>query len=293
VTKDPLDYIVACALAEDLTGDYNSVLHALIEERNPPFEDITSSSIFSDEQTEAYIIARNDGVLSGTRVVRRVFKMVDTGIEIDFTIEDGKEFLRDDVVAHIGGKVRSILMGERTALNFLGHLSGIAAMTRKFVHTLEETGIKVLDTRKTLPGLRMLEKEAVLHGGGKNHRMGLYDMVLIKDNHVDAAGSIKEAVNRVRSRFDGRYTIEVETRNLQEVKEALDQDVDRIMLDNMTKSMIQDALQLIRGRVEVEVSGNITLERINELKDLDIDYISTGSITYAAGHTDFSLLLNR
>ncbi len=291
--KGPLDYIVACALAEDLADDFSRAVHALHEGNYPHFEDITSTSIFSDEQDEAGVIAKNGGTLSGTRVARRVFEMIDTGLEVDFIVEDGKEFFKNDKIARISGNVRSILMGERTALNFLGHLSGIATMTRKLVNALEGTNITVLDTRKTIPGLRMLEKEAVVHGGGKNHRMGLYDMVLIKDNHIDAAGSIKAAVNRVRSRFDGRYRIEVETRNLREVTEALDQDVDRIMLDNMTRTMMQKAVHIIQGRVEIEVSGNITLEKIDELKDLDIDYISAGSITCAAGHSDFSLLLNR
>jgi len=291
--KGPLDYIVACALAEDLAGDFSGALHALIEGKQPLFEDVTSSSIFSDELTEAMIIARNRGVLSGVRVVRRIFQMIDTGLEIDFIIEEGKEFHRNDVIAYISGNVRAILMGERTALNFLGHLSGIATTTRKFVHALEGTSISVLDTRKTLPGLRMLEKEAVVHGGGKNHRMGLYDMVLIKDNHIDDAGSIKNAVDKVRSKYGNMYKIEVETRTLEEVREALDQKIDRIMLDNMEKAMIKKALQIIQGRVEIEVSGNITLKKIAGLKDLDIDYVSAGFITYAAGHSDFSLLLNR
>ncbi len=289
--NEPLDYIVACALAEDLSGDFSRVQQALMEGKQPAFEDVTSSSIFSDERTEARIIARSIGVLSGVRVVRRVFKMIDAGLEIDFTLEEGKEFHRNDVIARIKGNVCSILMGERAALNFLGHLSGIAATTRKFVRALEGTGIVVLDTRKTLPVLRMLEKEAVVHGGGKNHRMGLYDMVLIKDNHIDAAGSIKNAVGKVRSKYGDRYKIEVETRTLGEVEEALDEKIDRIMLDNMKRATIRKALKIVRGRVEIEVSGNITLEKIDELKDLDIDYISAGSITYAAEHADFSLLL--
>ncbi len=292
MTKNSLDYIIAFALAEDLGKDFNRTFYALLKGENPHFEDVTSISILSNEQAEAVITAKSSGVLSGSRVVRRVFEMVGVGLEVDFSVEDGKEFHQNDLIASISGNVHSILMGERAALNFLGHLSGIATTTRSFVRTLKGTGIAVLDTRKTLPGLRILEKEAVIHGGGKNHRMGLFDMVLIKDNHIDAAGSIKNAVDKVRSRYGNRYKIEVETRNLEEVKEAFNQKVDRIMLDNMTRTMIQNALQIVQGRIKIEVSGNITLAKIDELKDLDIDYISAGSITYAAGHADFSLLLS-
>jgi nicotinate-nucleotide pyrophosphorylase (carboxylating) len=184
-----------------------------------------------------------------------------------------------------------MLIGERTALNFLGHLSGIATKARRLVQILNDPRIRILDTRKTLPGLRVLEKQAVVHGGCSNHRMGLYDMVLIKDNHIDGAGSITEAVHAVRKRYTDRYVIEVETRNIQEVEEAVSAGADRIMLDNMDISLIRKALRMIGGRVEIEVSGNIDEHNIARLRGLDIDFVSMGSLTYGAVHADFTLML--
>ena len=158
---------------------------------------------------------------------------------------------------------------------------------------LQGTGIKILDTRKTLPGLRILEKQAVVHGGGQNHRMGLFDMVLIKDNHIDAAGSITEAVNKVRSHWGNRYKIEVETRTLEEVKEAFSCGVERIMLDNMKRGLIKKAAELVKDACEIEVSGNMDIKKIKALRKIAIDYISAGYLTYASGQSDFSLKIHR
>ena len=218
--------------------------------------------------------------------------MIDPGVSVRFTLADGQVFTRGDVVAGVEGTGASILMGERAALNFLGHLSGVATATRRYVDRLRGTGIRVLDTRKTLPGLRLLEKRAVVHGGGCNHRMGLYDMVLVKDNHIDAAGSITEAVRRVRDRHGNTLPIEVETRNLKEVREAAGLCVDRIMLDNMGRRAMKRACAAAGGRAEIEASGNLTLRRVRRLRRLPLDFISVGTITSTPGHADFSLLVD-
>jgi nicotinate-nucleotide pyrophosphorylase (carboxylating) len=230
-------------------------------------------------------------LLKGSQPFIIVFKLIDPDLSVTLLKSDGEQFYKGDRIAHICGRIRSTLMGERTALNFIGHLSGVATEVKKLVSLLKGTKIMVLDTRKTLPGLRALEKEAVQHGGGMNHRMGLYDMVLIKDNHIDATGSIRGSIEKVRSLYGEKYKIEVETRNLEEVEQALSVNVDRIMLDNMTTSMIKRAVKLIGKRAEIEVSGNLTPKRIRRLKGIRVDFISAGYITYAPGHADFSLKL--
>jgi nicotinate-nucleotide pyrophosphorylase (carboxylating) len=218
---------------------------------------------------------------------------VDPDLSVTLLVSDSDSFSEGDTVASVRGNIRAILAGERTALNFLGHLSGIASRVGKLVELLEGTGIRILDTRKTLPGLRFLEKEAVLHGGGTNHRMGLFDMVLIKDNHIDRAGSIEAAVQAVRNRHGREYKIEVETRTLAEVSEAVRAGVDRIMLDNMDAATVEKACAIINGTVEIEVSGNMNREKIMSLRHLPIDFVSMGSITYSAGHADFSMTLEQ
>jgi nicotinate-nucleotide pyrophosphorylase (carboxylating) len=289
--KTPVDGIISLALAEDLCEEPYRGFFSLADGEMPAFSDVTTEAIFHDEQAEARVRAKSEGVLSGERVFTRVFEIVDPALSVSFAVHDGERFKGSDAVARLRGRIKSILIGERTALNFLGHLSGIATKTRRLVQVLNEPRIRILDTRKTLPGLRMLEKQAVLHGGGSNHRMGLYDMVLIKDNHIDGAGTITEAVRAVRNRHGDRYRIEVETRNLLEVEEAVSANVDRIMLDNMDISLIRKALRLIGGRAKVEVSGNIDEHNIARLRGLDIDFVSSGSLTYGATHADFSLTL--
>jgi len=286
-----LDCIIGCALSEDLCKNFKEGFSGLLKGSTAAFSDITTHALFTSEEGEANLIAKSNGILSGTKAFKRVFELVDPGVSVDFRIQDARKFSVNQTVAVIKGAVRSILMAERTALNLLGHLSGIATETGRFVEALCGSGIKILDTRKTLPGLRVLEKEAVVHGGGMNHRMGLYDMVLIKDNHIDRAGSITGAVKKVRARYGTTYKIEVETRDLSEVEEAVALKVDRIMLDNMKKEMIKAALKLIDGQTEVEVSGNMNPKKIKKLHRLPIDFISAGSITSAAGHADFSLLM--
>jgi nicotinate-nucleotide pyrophosphorylase (carboxylating) len=288
---ESLDCIVKFSLSEDLSPNFLEGYLNLLKGGKGGREDITSNALFREQVTHAGVIAKSKGVLSGSKPFTHVFRIIDPELSVTFSKSDGEQFHKGDRIARIRGKVRSILMGERTALNFIGHLSGIATEVKRLVTILEGTKIMVLDTRKTLPGLRALEKEAVIHGGGMNHRSGLYDMVLIKDNHIDAAGSVTESVKRIRSLYGEKYKIEVETRSLEEVGQALAVGADRIMLDNMTRSMLKRAVKLIAGRAEIEVSGNMTPKRIRRLKGIGVDFISAGYITYAPGHSDFSLKL--
>lgn len=290
---EAIDVAVYYALCEDLNPDFQGCFSGIRRRKRVHFEDVTTRAIFSDEVGRAIVFAKSRGILSGATPFRRVFEMIDPELRVDFLVDDAQPYSCGDAVAVVEGKLRSILMGERTALNFLGHLSGIATATNGFVRAARKWGLRILDTRKTIPCLRVLEKMAVKHGGGENHRMGLYDMILIKDNHIDAAGSVLEAVKRVRARWGERFKIEVETRNLNEVKDAIELGVDRIMLDNMSRRMIKRAVKLIDGRSEVEVSGNMTVRKVKRIRKLPINYISAGSITNAAGHADFSLEIER
>jgi nicotinate-nucleotide pyrophosphorylase (carboxylating) len=287
-----LDVIIKLALAEDLCEDFESGFHSLLDDGvTPDFTDVTTDSLFRNESADGSVTAKSEGVLSGEMVFMRVYEILNPQLAVFFSIHDGERFRAGQHVARLNGPVNAMLMGERTALNFLGHLSGIATKTRRLVRILNDERIRILDTRKTLPGLRILEKEAVLHGGALNHRMGLFDMVLIKDNHIDRAGSITAAVSAVRTRHGNRYRVEVETRSLEEVEEALAARVDRIMLDNMDITGIRKAVRRIAGKTEVEVSGNIDEHNIARLRGLPIDFVSMGSITYGAGHADFSLTM--
>jgi len=287
--RQSLDAVVRHALAEDLCEDFQGEFNALLAGERSHFADVTSDALFTDEEADAWVHAKSEGVLSGSKAFYRVFDIVDSSLSVTFSIRDGQHFTVGDRVASLHGRIHSILVGERTALNFLGHLSGIATRVRELTELLNSSHIRILDTRKTLPGLRSVEKEAVVHGGGMNHRMGLFDMVLIKDNHIDRAGSITQAVQAVRNRHGSRYRIEVETRTLAEVEEAVQAGVDRIMLDNMDVATMEEAASLIKGRAEIEVSGNIDRHNLESMRSLPIDFISIGSITYAAGHADFSL----
>ncbi len=266
------DKLIDLALKEDL-GDAG---------------DVTSASIFSDEQTSFKLISKDRGILCGTEVFARVMARVDSRISVKWNFGDGDAISPGNTVAEISGKVISILKAERTALNFLSLLSSVSTKAAAF--TKEAGGrLIVLDTRKTIPGMRELQKYAVRCGGGSNHRMGLYDMVMIKDNHIDAAGGITAAVKKVREKWGKRFIIEVETRDLNEVKEALSSDVDRIMLDNMDEKEMAAAVNLINGACESEASGNITLGRIKHLKSTGVTYISSGELTNSLKAFDFSL----
>ncbi|NQT65837.1 MAG: carboxylating nicotinate-nucleotide diphosphorylase [FCB group bacterium] len=251
-------------------------------------EDITSSAIFQNEKDYFYLLSKDKGILCGIEIFEKVITIIDSSSEIETEICDGDKIEKNAIIAKIFGKVSAILKAERTALNLLSHLSGIASKTGEFV---KETNGRstILDTRKTLPGLRQLQKYAVSCGGGENHRMGLYDMVMIKDNHIDAADGIEKAVKKIRNKWGNKYKIEVETRNIKEVKQALESGVDRIMLDNMNIKTMREAVELINGKIETEASGNMTVERISEVSRTGVDYISVGELTHTVKAFDFSL----
>lgn len=253
--------------------------------------DVTTASIIPAEQwSTAIIVAKAGGVIAGLPIVAQVFRLVDERIAFSPQVADGDAVRPKDVVARLQGPTRGILSGERVALNFLQRLSGIATLTRAFVEAVAGTGAVILDTRKTTPTLRALEKYAVRMGGAANHRFGLYDMVLIKDNHIQAAGSITEAVRRVRQRNAAGLPIEVEVRDLAELREALALAVDRIMLDNMSGEMMRQAVAMAAGRVPLEASGNVTLENVRQVAETGVDYISSGALTHSARALDLSLL---
>ena len=250
--------------------------------------DVTSSAIFTNEEDHFYLLSKDKGILCGIDIFEKVFKTIDPLCSFKTEMSDGDRIENKMIIANITGKVATILKAERTALNLLSHLSGIASKTAEFVR---EAGGRatILDTRKTLPGLRELQKYAVRCGGGENHRMGLYDMVMIKDNHIDAAGGIGKAVKKVRDRWGSKFKIEVETRDLEEVRKALNSGVDIILLDNMNIKKIKKAVALINGKTETEASGNISLEKISEISNTGVDFISVGELTHTVKAFDFSL----
>jgi nicotinate-nucleotide pyrophosphorylase (carboxylating) len=255
--------------------------------------DITTDAVVrEDDRTLGIIFAKQNGVLCGIELARSVFAELDGRIVFEAQMKDGDEFTTGAAIATLVGPAAACLKGERTALNFLQHLSGIATLTRKFVQVVEGR-IKILDTRKTAPGLRFIEKYAVRAGGGYNHRFGLYDMALIKDNHIQIAGGITNAVQAVRKAR--RTFIEVEVRTMDEVKEALGLKVDRIMLDNMNLERLSQAVEFIRReerpkhRVEIEVSGGVDLGTVRHFAELDIDFVSVGSLTHSAPAVDIAL----
>lgn len=252
--------------------------------------DITSQAILSGDPCTAVLLSKDAGVLAGTTVFGEVLGRVDGAVEVTFLREDGAELVYGDEVAHVRGPDASVLRAERTALNFIRFLSGIATATREYVRAAGETGgALILDTRKTLPGYRSLAKYAVRVGGGTNHRTGLYDMILIKNNHIDRAGSVEVAVRRCRERWGSRFRIEVECRHLEEVRQAVDQAVDVVMLDNMGIEKIREAVAFVGGRLKLEVSGGMDLDKVRAASAAGVDYISVGAITHSVRSFDFSL----
>lgn len=243
-----------------------------------------------DLRAEGAILAEEEGIICGLKVAEMAFREVEPGLSFLPRLGDGQRVRPGDLVAVVEGPARGMLTAERTALNFLGRLSGIATLTAKYVEAVRGTKAKVLDTRKTAPGWRALEKYAVRCGGGENHRMGLYDMVLIKDNHIALTGGIAEAVKRARENMGSRkLKLEVEVRNLKELEEALASGVDRVLLDNMSPEDVREAVGLVGGRVEVEASGGITLENIGEYAETGVDYISVGAITSSVRSLNISM----
>jgi nicotinate-nucleotide pyrophosphorylase (carboxylating) len=264
--------------------------------RNALQEDIglgdvtTLATIESGTVSRAELVAKEDFVLSGIDVAGRVFSMLDSQVAFEKIREDGFAVQRGEVLAWLKGDARVLLQGERVALNLLQRMSGISTLTAAFVREIEGSGAVVVDTRKTTPGLRSLEKYAVRMGGGRNHRSSLHDGVLIKENHVAAAGGIAKAVARARQRVPHTLRIEVETRNLAEVEEALEAGADIVMLDNMDLEGLREAVQLIDGRALVEASGGVTLERVRAIAETGVDLISVGALTHSSRAVDISML---
>lgn len=250
--------------------------------------DITSEAICRGEHVKALIKAKGKGVLAGSPFVKEIFKILG-GVHVVFLKDEGEVFKKGEILAELEGDSHAILSTERTVLNLLQSLSGIATRAKLFAEALEGTNIKILDTRKTTPGFRFFEKYAVRVGGGTNHRFALYDMILIKDNHKKIAGSVKEAIRRVKETFGHIYKIEVEVENLWELQEALSEGVDVVMLDNFDPQQVKEAVKIVKGKVKVEVSGNITFENLKNYAIEGVDFISAGTVIYGASWIDLSL----
>jgi len=262
------------------------IQRALAEDIGPG--DATSNSILPAEaDMQGQIIAKQDGVIAGLDVAEAVYMTFDPQVDFVTMTEEGARVTNRQVVAKVSGSARSLLTAERTALNFLGRMSGIATLTRSFVDAVAGTQAVILDTRKTAPGLRMVDKLAVVRGGGQNHRIGLFDMILIKDNHIDFAGSLEEAVTRARAAHSG-LEIEVEARTLEHVETALKLRVERILLDNMSPEMMTEAVRMTLGRAKLEASGSVNLETVRRIAETGVDYISIGALTHSAKVFDVS-----
>jgi nicotinate-nucleotide pyrophosphorylase (carboxylating) len=252
--------------------------------------DVTTKRIIpTTSNSEGRLLAKEEGILAGLAVACQVFLTVDDSLDFEPLLADGQRIKTNDTLAYVRGATRSILTAERTALNFLQRMSGIATLTRHYVEAVRGTHAMILDTRKTAPGLRELDKWAVRLGGGKNHRMGLYDMVLIKDNHIAAAGGITAAVKTVWANQKLKLPIEVEVSTLKELKEVLTLDVDRILLDNMSPQMIRKAVELVGARIALEASGKVTLATVRKIAETGVNYISVGELTHSSRAVDISL----
>ncbi len=267
------DNLIKMALQEDISS-----------------EDVTTNAVMRNrKQGEVQLICKQDGIIAGLGVFERVFKLLDETTEVEFYAEDGDEVKNKQLLGVIRGDIRVLLSGERTALNYLQRMSGIATYTHQIAELLKETKIKLLDTRKTTPNMRIFEKYAVKVGGGYNHRYNLSDGILLKDNHIGAAGSVKKAVEMAKEYDPFVRKIEIETENLEMVKEAVEAGADIIMLDNMTPEVMKEAVKLIDGRAETECSGNVTKENIERLVEVGVDYISSGALTHSSPILDLSL----
>jgi nicotinate-nucleotide pyrophosphorylase (carboxylating) len=272
------------ALAETLN---NLIEAGLTEDINTG--DITTDLLIpANKKSTAVMTAKAEGVIAGLFAAEAVFKRLDPEIIFNIEKKDGEKVMPGDVICTIEGSYRALLTGERLALNFLQRMSGIATETAKYVKAVKNYSTKILDTRKTVPGLRLLDKYAVKAGGGTNHRIGLYDMVMIKDNHISVAGGIRNAVKAIRPNIADHIKIEVETTTFEEVIEALKAGADIIMLDNMDNASMKHAVEMINGRAKVEASGNMTLERVKEVAATGVDYISIGALTHSVMALDIS-----
>ena len=267
------DELILSALREDITS-----------------EDITTNSVMREYQLgEVELICKQDGVIAGLDVFKRTFELLDSKTEVTFTKKDGDTVKNGDKIGVVRGDIRVLLSGERTALNYLQRMSGIATYTRSITDLLKSSKTKLLDTRKTTPNMRVFEKYAVKVGGGYNHRYNLSDGILLKDNHIGAAGGVKEAVQMAKEYAPFVRKIEIEVENLDMLKEALDAGADIIMLDNMSVEDMKEAVKLVSGKAETECSGNVTKENVERLVDIGVDYISSGALTHSSPILDLSL----
>jgi nicotinate-nucleotide pyrophosphorylase (carboxylating) len=279
--EETLARLMEVALAEDVgPGDWTTLW-----------------TVDPDARGEAEVVAKGSVVVAGTAVAREIFRRVEPGLVVEVLAPDGCRMEPGSVILRVRGPLRGILTGERTALNFLGRLSGVATLTRRFVEAVAGTGAEIQDTRKTTPGWRLLEKDAVRAGGGGNHRMGLYDMILVKDNHLAAAGGVQAAVERIRRENREGLAVEVEVGSLEELDQALPLGVERILLDNMAPETMAEAVRrttaLGSGRPLLEASGNVTLENVRAVAETGVDIISVGALTHSAPVADLSLRLLR
>lgn len=271
--QEDIDRAIEVALREDM-----------------PEGDITSESIIPHSSvSEAIILAKGDGILAGIDVAKRVFEKIDSSIVFKKIVKDSQPFRKRDILARLKGNSISLLKGERTALNFLQRMSGVATATREFVEAVQGTRTKILDTRKTTPGLRFLEKYAVKMGGGMNHRFNLSEMVLIKDNHLKIIGSIAKAIKEAKEKVKPRIKIEVEVTDFNGAREAMKSGASMIMLDNMTLEKMKEIVDWIKGRIPIEVSGKMNLEKVKAIASLGVDFISVGALTHSSRSVDISL----
>lgn len=267
------DHLLLQALQEDITS-----------------EDITTNSVMRTYQKgEVQLLCKQDGIIAGLHVFKRVFELLDDAVQVDFFCQDSDAVSAGQLMAVVTGDIRALLSGERVALNYLQRMSGIATYTHSIAKLLEGSKTKLLDTRKTTPNMRIFEKYAVKVGGGYNHRYNLSDGILLKDNHIGAAGSVTNAVLMAKEYAPFVRKIEVEVENLDMVREAVEAGADIIMLDNMTPDMMKEAIRIIDGRAETECSGNVTRENVEQLLDIGVDYISSGALTHSAPILDISL----
>ena len=274
-------------IAMKLVGD-DLILQALREDIT--FEDVSTASVCPQaRRAEVRLIAKADGVIAGLDVFARTFALLDPATTVEATVADGDEVHVGQPLATVKGDARVLLSGERVALNYLQRMSGIATYTRRMVRALEGTNTKLVDTRKTTPGMRVFEKAAVLAGGGFNHRYNLSTAVMLKDNHIDAAGGVTKAIQMARAHASFTCTVEIECENLDMVREAADAGADIIMLDNMDHDAMAKAIKVIDGRAKVEASGNVDAQNIRALADLGVDFISSGALTHSAPILDLSL----
>ena len=268
-----VDHLIKEALQEDISS-----------------EDVTTNAVMKEAVTgEVQLICKQDGVVAGLDVFRRVFEILDENVKIDFYCKDGDEVKKGELMGVVTGDIRALLSGERVALNYLQRMSGIATYTHSVAKLLEGTKTKLLDTRKTTPNMRIFEKYAVRVGGGYNHRYNLSDGVLLKDNHIGAAGSVAKAVAMAKEYAPFVRKIEIEVETMEQVKEAVEAGADIIMLDNMTPEMMKEAVELIAGRAQTECSGNITKENIAKILETGVDFVSSGALTHSAPILDISM----